>query len=200
KGITSYVVVEGNHAFLADGENGVEIVDVSDSSRPRLIARYKTREIPKAIAFSKGNIFIAEGNGGLEIADVSNIDTPEKVKEFSADFISDISIKESIAYVADNDSLLILDVSDPGLIKKISRKKVGYKIKDIFMSNDNMYIASDGKIAMFDITKPDKPALSAEYDIVHGTSNIFIGEDGYIYMAAGSDGLRVLVVDDVILK
>ena len=195
KGITSYVVVEGNHAFLADRKNGIEIVDVSDSSRPRLIARYKTREIPKAIAFSNGNIFIAEGEGWLEKVDVSNIEMPVKVDEFRANSISGISINESFAYASDNDRLLILDISDPKFIKKIKTKKVGYNIRNISVINDRMYITGSTKISLFNITDADNPVLSREYEIDDGVSNIFIGEDGNIYMAAGSDGLRVLLID-----
>jgi len=34
-----------------------------------------------------------------------------------------------------------------------------------------------------------------EYELIEGIENIFVGDDGNIYVAAGSDGLRVLIID-----
>ena len=70
----------------------------------------------------------------------------------------------------------------------------------MFVSNDKLYIAGDRRISLFDIKNPGKPDLSAEFDTVDGVSGIFVGEDGNIYMAAGSNGLRVLIMDNMIVN
>ena len=154
-----------------------------------------TAHTPGKIAFSKGNIFIAEVDGGVEIADVRNIEMPEKVNELSADSINDIFIKENLAYAAANDKLSILDVSDSKRIKKITSKKVGYKIRNILQNKDRIYIAGSRNISSFDITQPGKLMWAIEYELIEGIENIFVGDDGNIYVAAGSDGLRVLIID-----
>ena len=93
------------------------------------------------------------------------------------------------------DKLSILDVSDSKRIKKITGKKVGYKIRNILQNKDRIYIAGSRNISSFDITQPGKLMWAIEYELIAGIENIFVGDDGNIYVAAGSDGLRVLIID-----
>jgi hypothetical protein len=72
------LVVAGSHLFLADGENGVTIFDLSIPSRPKQVAR--VAEVPAYGLWLDGTtLHVAAGNRGLAAIDVRDAKAPRVV-------------------------------------------------------------------------------------------------------------------------
>ena len=71
-----------------------------------------------------------------------------------------------------------------------------HRIKDISLKGDTLYLNSDKEVFIFNISNPVNPVLTIKHDIEGNISSVFAGDDNNIYIAAGSDGLKVLMTGD----
>ena len=72
------VAVVGNYAYVADDDNGLVIVDVSDPENPTLEGHYDTAGNARGVAVNGNHTYVADGGNGLVIVDVTNITNPTK--------------------------------------------------------------------------------------------------------------------------
>ena len=72
------VVVEDNLAYIAQGEGGLIIIDISDPENPQTISvtSKNVRGYCSKIAKRDSAIYLAAGTFGINVINVSNIDTP----------------------------------------------------------------------------------------------------------------------------
>ena len=66
-GDARFVTVEGDYAYVADGESGIQILDINDPSNPVLIGGYDTQGNASDVAVQDGYVYIADGTGGLRV-------------------------------------------------------------------------------------------------------------------------------------
>jgi hypothetical protein len=62
--------------FLAEGENGIEIVDICDISNPAFAGIYNTNGNAHNVAIQNNLIFISDGEEGIQIVDVADLQNP----------------------------------------------------------------------------------------------------------------------------
>jgi hypothetical protein len=60
------VAVTGDRAFIAAGEKGVHLLDVSDPASPVRLGAVQT-EAARGVAVAEDSLFVADGLGGLLI-------------------------------------------------------------------------------------------------------------------------------------
>jgi len=65
------VVVEGGIAYLADGHEGLRIIDVSSSSTPLEVGFFNTGGTVKDVSIREDYAFISDDAGGTIIVDIS---------------------------------------------------------------------------------------------------------------------------------
>ncbi len=107
--------VHDNHAFMAAGSKGLQVIDVSEPLSPRIAGVLQTPGEAKDLVIRDGFAFIADGPTGLLIADISDplrpfvagsLDTPGSAEA--------IVLDGGFAYIADaSGGLQVIDVSDP---------------------------------------------------------------------------------------
>ena len=68
--MTYGVVISGNHAYVADGEGGLQIIDISDSSSPFIVGSVDTPGLAWDVFIFGNYAFVADGEGGLQIIEV----------------------------------------------------------------------------------------------------------------------------------
>lgn len=109
------IVVSGNIAYVACGEQGVDIFDISSLASPVLLATLDTPGVARAVDVSGNHLFVADRLEGLQVIDVS--DPLQPVIVGSYDTPGDafgVTADGDLAFVADYDSgLQILDISNP---------------------------------------------------------------------------------------
>jgi len=59
--------VSGHYAYVADGEAGLQVIDVSDPANPRRVGGYDTPGRAVDVAVSGDYAYVADGNWGLQI-------------------------------------------------------------------------------------------------------------------------------------
>ncbi|MGC7879658.1 fibronectin type III domain-containing protein [Desulforudis sp. 1031] len=78
--------VAGNYAYLANGSNGLRVIDISDPTNPvSLDVVLKTNDLAVGVAVSGSYAFIADNNKGLTVVDVSVPASPSVVASYDTD-------------------------------------------------------------------------------------------------------------------
>jgi hypothetical protein len=100
--IVENISVNGNLAYVADGESGLKIVDVSNPSSPTLRASYDTPGVAEGISLSGGLAYVAADYSGLHIIDVSNPSSPSLCGLYhTPGWAQGVFVSGNLAYVAD---------------------------------------------------------------------------------------------------
>ncbi|MET0646110.1 MAG: Ig-like domain-containing protein, partial [Pyrinomonadaceae bacterium] len=114
-GFANNVEVGGNYAYVAAGGAGLQVVDVSDRSRPRVAASRGLPGNANDVALSGDYAYVAAGSGGLQVVNISNPLTPVVIGSLNTAGVAwDVVVKGNRAYVANGTAgLFIVDVSTP---------------------------------------------------------------------------------------
>jgi len=67
------VTVSGSLAYVADASNGLQIIDVTDPSLPKLSLSYDTPGEAVSVTVSGSIVYVADGGSGLQILDFSKV-------------------------------------------------------------------------------------------------------------------------------
>ncbi len=94
------IYVSGNYAYVADGESGLQIIDISNPSTPKFIGHCDTPNCANNIYLSGDYAYIADGESGLQIIDISNVFAPILVGKYDTpDCAYDVFVSGNYAYV-----------------------------------------------------------------------------------------------------
>jgi hypothetical protein len=59
------VSVKGSLVYVADGPEGVRVLDVSTPAKPAVVATYKTPKGARDVAVTDSHVFVVIGGGGV---------------------------------------------------------------------------------------------------------------------------------------
>src|SRR4030042_2239816 len=80
------VAVSGNLAYVADGWNGLQIVDITVPEQPVGISSYKTPGSATGVSISGTLVYVADAFKGLRVLDVSDINHPKELSGFESTY------------------------------------------------------------------------------------------------------------------
>lgn len=109
------VSVSGNHAYVANGSAGLQVVDVSVPEAPRVCGSFPCAEWVHAVEADGAYAFASVGNNGFFIFDLSDPEAPRLLSElrFSLN-VEKPHLVGNTAYVGVlGEGLVAIDVSDP---------------------------------------------------------------------------------------
>ncbi len=124
-GDTKSVTVYNNYVFLADGDKGLKIVNVSDPASPRLVGSYDTpgdatKVWIRGVSANTTYAYIADGGKGIRAIDASDpaspVDFDPVLTYDTAGFASDIAVNQTgdMVIVGDGSAgLTMISISDP---------------------------------------------------------------------------------------
>ncbi|MBD2091003.1 DUF4347 domain-containing protein [Microcoleus sp. FACHB-1515] len=88
------VAVQGDYAYIADGNAGVEVVNIRDRQNPQSIGNFNTPGIAYSIAVQGNQVFVADAREGIRIlgTDVTNISATTPDGAYNAGDTIDITV------------------------------------------------------------------------------------------------------------
>ena len=121
-GFANNVDVQGSLAYVAAGEAGLQVVDVSVPGEPVIVGAFDTPGNANDVKAVGTLAYIADGSAGLQIVDVSDPTAPVGVGAVDTPGDAhDLAVSGAFAYVADGtpvgggaSGLNIIDISVPG--------------------------------------------------------------------------------------
>jgi len=113
-GFANNVKVNGDFAYVAAGSAGLQVVDVSDRSNPRIVASLATPGNAADLRVVGNRVYLAAGTAGLLIIDISNPPSPALLGSLATGDARDVAVSGNLAFIAAGSSgLQIANIGNP---------------------------------------------------------------------------------------
>ncbi|MBD3193196.1 MAG: hypothetical protein GF308_21360 [Candidatus Heimdallarchaeota archaeon] len=140
-GYSSNVIIQDNFAFVADNEEGLEIIALHNPSAPQEISQYKPLKNVGVVdlAIKDSYAFLLCSIPALYIIDISNPFLPIEVGMIAegGDFLE---VSGNLAFIVSGEKLKIIDITYPANPIHISTYDYS-NIENLFLHNQFAYIA-----------------------------------------------------------
>jgi len=193
-----HAAVDGDYCYLANGEAGLVVLDVSDPTDPRQVGGHDTDDLALDVFVDGDYAYVVDGENGLVIMDISNPTLPQQVGHYDTnDIARRIVVRDGLAYVGDRfEDLQIIDVSNP-----MSPTFVGNwtsedgHVNGVALSGDHAYLsAGSAGLRIIDISNPANPVEVGDYP-TDGWAMLGVNVIGH--HALLGDNLNGVVIVDV---
>jgi len=154
---------------------------------------------PNGLTVDEEYAYIACGLDGTCIIDISNPYNPFLVGSCETlSYARDIVVKDSYAYVANDDGLQILNISDPANPIEVNwYNTLGYCNGGFSYLNYLFWADGPGGLIIFDISNPTNPIEIGNFNpSSYWVEDIDI-QDNYAYLAGEWDGLRIIDISNL---
>ncbi|NQU05967.1 MAG: choice-of-anchor D domain-containing protein, partial [Calditrichaeota bacterium] len=187
------VVVVGNYAYVADGWEGLRIIDVSDPENPDEVGFYDTENRAVSVSLA-GNYAYLVGNGVFSVFDVSDPENPDEISSLDVGG-SGVAVSGSYVYLA-GAGMRIVDVSDPENPEEVALHEIPGEARGITVEGNYAYLGNwENGLRIYDITDPENVEELGDYDTPGRSRGIAISGN-YAYVADSEGGLRVINISD----
>jgi hypothetical protein len=170
-GTASSVAVDDGLAFVASSEWGPDLsaIDLGEPTAPRAAGWYRSEYGwwygRRVVAVADGRAVHAGRSRGIRVFDVSRpvspfplaqVDTPEMAE--------DVATEDGYAYVANYDSLQIIDARHPRRAEVVWGGRIGGPAYDIAVQQDYVYLLGGrwDRFQVWDVSDPREPRLTDE--------------------------------------
>ncbi len=190
------IAIDGTTAYVADGDSGLKMIDISNPAAPVLLGSIDTPGTAEGIVVSGTTAFVADGASGIQVIDVSNPSSPSLLGSLGmSGHAFDVAVSLGVLYVAAGDSgLLVADVSDPRAPILFGAYDTPGKALGITISGMTAFVADgDCGLRVIDISNPSALNLLQIYDTSGVAYSVSVlGRNAYV--ADGDSGIQVIDV------
>ncbi len=154
------------YAYIADGNNGLHIVDVSDPSNPTFVGAVDTPGYANAVYVTGDYAYIADGSNGLQVVNVSDPAHPQLAGSFKTSSAANgVYAAGSYAYIANGGTgLTVIDVSNPASPTLVGTKDTSGNTLNVYVNNNYVYVTDDDNgllvLQSLSIVPPTVPSVT----------------------------------------
>ena len=192
------IAVVGDYAYIADGDHGIQIIDITDKAAPEIVSSFDTPGFANGIFIDANYAYVADGNGGMAIIDITDKSNPVFTAELdTGGNAQKIFVSGSYAYLANGlDGIQIINLTDKTNPTIAGTFDTPGTANGIFINGNYAYVA-DGEngIAIIDITNKTTPILAGTIDTDGFAGKISVTAN-IAYVADGPNGLRSIDISD----
>ena len=192
------IQVVGNYAYIADGNSGLQIINISNPALPSLVGTYDTTGYAYGVQVVGNYAYVADGNSGLQIINISNPAAPSLSGSYdTTGYAKGVQVVGNYAYVADYESgLQIINISNPTAPSLSgSYDSTGYA-NGVEVVGNYAYVAdSESGLQIINISNPAAPSFSGSYDTTGYAYGVQV-VGNYAYVADDSSGLQIINISN----
>lgn len=205
--IVNSVALSGKRAFLACGDKGLQVVDVSAPMTPTLIGSLAVSGYASKVVVSGPYAYLLIRDSHLAIVDINDPSRPQAVGQCPIPG-TDIQIVGRYAYIAEaiqqveganvRGGLLVIDVSDPAQPVEAGALVTHKHATGVFVYGQYACLTHDQSgLQIIDVTNPAQPKPAGQSGFQGAsTSGAFVA-GGYAYLPLSYNGWYALQVIDV---
>lgn len=169
-GDAMHVKLRGDYAYVCDDGSSLVQIDISDPANPRQVSRYTLPSYLADIELDGNLAYVCAGEDGLKVFLITEDDPPQDTNfhllgALDTDYAAyEIVVSEGLAYMANGDNLLVLDVSDPPYPTVISTFTNNNLSTYTLLDKYRNYIFVTGwmdPLSVIDVADPSNPTLVA---------------------------------------
>lgn len=196
---TYNVVVDNyNIAYIAAGENGLKIINVTDTSSLYIIETYDSIGEIKDVKIKNNLAYLADGSNGFLTLNISNRENPTLISHLDTDYCENIFVGDFFTYLACGSyGLKIVDVTNSSDPSTVGAYWTSNKISSVFVeSNDIAYVTDgDGGLKIVDVGTPSVPVMLGYLDTTSTTRSVCVS--GTYAFVANTENLLIVDVSSL---
>jgi len=211
------VFIEGDLAYVADGEMGLTLIDISNPASPNYIgtSHSATDDIAKSVWKRGGDdiAFVADMDGKIMTVDVSLPLNPNSNRNLSLGWDQNVEDLYGIVY---QDTIYLLTVSSGFQRQHLSFFQIVYRsgvpgfgdyyivepyvlpasAYGVYAESSYAHVADGvGGLFIFDISDMWQPELASSLDLIGRSLSVMV-QGNYAYLAAETAGLIIVDITD----
>ena len=186
------------YAYVADGWEGIRVLDVSDALAPFEISHYDTPGEAVDVERVGNYLYVADGPAGLRVLQIQSDGRLQEVGSYSfRGYARRLLVSGRYVYIADRDGvgLRIVDVSDPSNPREVGVEGTPARAEDVVLVDGYAYV-SDGFAGVYviDVRDPSAPVVKNFISTSPYAEGLAVW-GRYVYVA-DYDRVRVLDASD----
>jgi|GEM_PF-1855594 hypothetical protein len=170
-------------------------VNIKDSVNPvnlsELFIVGSSSNNPRSLYVNNNNCYIALTNKGVSIFGVTDPLVPESLGTYDTPgYAYDVFVRDTLAYIADQDSFRIANVSNPSTIVRVGAVYTPGWCSGVTVNGNYAYLACtstngyNGCILSVDVSDPSNPVLADQINSIQGDPLTVYYSNNYIYCIA----------------
>jgi hypothetical protein len=192
------LVVEGNYAYVAEGDSGLSILDISDPSHPKFVGLYEKTAHSVVVA---GGYAYLTADGVLTILDVHDLSKPTFVSNSSwfGNLAARVAVNGNLAYLVGGRELRVLDIRDPKNPTTVSRWESDQDslFIDAIWRNNYLFAIDNFGMYSIDVSDPTHPfEVPTGRILFHGAVLRSTRIDNTLVLAGTGFGMRMYDMSD----
>ncbi len=188
------VAVNGDTAFVADGDDGLQVIDVSTPSHPKIIGSADTPGSAEKVTVIGNTAFVLDSSVGLKVIDVSTLSQPKIIGPVDPLDACGMTVIGNTAFVVDGKSLQVIDVSTPSQPKIIGSVDTPGVACEVAVNGNTAFVGDwSGGLQVIDVSMLSQPRIIGSADTPGYTSGVAVNGDT-VFVANGDGGLQVIDV------
>jgi hypothetical protein len=193
--IVGCIAFLSGYIYVADGQGGLRIIDVSDPSAPFEAGFYDTPGDADEVSVAGSFAYVADSSG-LRIIDISDPSAPFEAGFYDTGYANDVAVSGSFAYVAVSSGLRIIDISDPSAPFEAGFYDTPDYAMGVTIASNYAYVADrDAGLRIIDISDPSAPFEAGFYDTPNYAWGVTL-DGSYAYVADWYAGVRIIDISD----
>jgi len=195
--------VAGDTAYIANGGDGLLILDVSTPTSPTKLGQYEM-ENAKEVVVVDSVAYVVQTRvqsmpAKVMLIDVSNPSNPTKVGQYDHDAwdLGSIEVAGDTMYLTTGENLIMVDVSDRSSPIRVGQYEFGRSnlvSPGIDVVDNTAYVAAgSGGLHIVDVTTPSDSVELGRFDTAGWAERIVVNEDT-VYLAEWKEGLEIIDV------
>ena len=197
---TRGVAVVGSRAYIADGNSGFQIVDISTPASPKRIGGCATTWAAHGGVSILGNrAFVADVLGGIEVIDITTPSNPQRIATVKGGAPRMTAlVGTNYLLVADEyQGILIMDITNTAEIHRVgglAKTNEPNSVHNLAVSGKYAYLADEFRgLMVVDIANPPNPQLVTNLPSTTHARGVAVGGN-YVYVTDYGSGLAVVDV------
>ncbi len=193
-GFANSVDVSGDFAYVAAGSAGLQIVDVSSRTSPRIAASLALPGNANDVKLDGTRAYVAAGRAGLHIVDISNPLSPRLLGSTDTPGDAfDVRASGNLAFVADGPTgLQIIDVSSPDRPRIVGSLALPGVAHGVAVNGQIAVVAAGfAGLQVVDVTNPARPRILGGVGLPDDAKDVVLN-GSFAYVADYQASLQVV--------
>ena len=173
---TNEIIVSNEIAYVADGANGMLILNISNINDRTLLGKFETEGAAENIIVMNDRIYLTVENF-LYLINSSDLSNPEELNHYNTSGnINDIAVINETVYLTDDEQgLTILDTSSDNPIKIGDFNIVNASFQSVSIENEVAYVATRNEgFIILNVSRPNLPQILGECNLTGSLSTVYI--------------------------
>jgi len=187
----------GNYLYLACVADDFLIINKSNPNSLTVQSSYTTGGYQLDVYYSDNFAYVANADYGLSVIDFTNSTTPAEVTRIDMEYAQAVCRFGDYLYVLDDGDMRIFYIADQNSPNLVGIWTAGGYTRTMYVLGNYAYLGGYYHMYIIDISDPSalyEVGSYTNYDYIYINDIFVLGN--YAYLAVGSQGLRIINVED----